>query len=148
MKLLMCAVVLLVCAEQVRAKGRSVNEQAPVLYGALAAPSPLKQVVMPYDDFLQIIAKVEHSEKLKNKAIAENGVLIKLKGEHEGIIKIQAEQIAACEQIVQSQDRLRLTDAEIEGAIRQELRKERRLSRYKSELVLMGVVAIGLWVFN
>lgn len=107
-----------------------------------------REVIVPYDSFLEMLSMKEHSEKLKSKALAENGVLLKLKDEQGTIIKIQAEQIQACEQIVQSQDRLRLADAEIEGAIRQELRKEKRVSRYKSELVLIGLMAIGLWVMN
>lgn len=114
-----------------------------------------KEVAMPYEDFLQVIAKVEHSEKLKNKAVAENGVLLKLKGEQDTIIKIQADQIKACEAIVQQQEQLGATQEQLSQAVEMELRKvqkelerEKRLSRYKSEAFWMGVVAIGLWVMN
>ncbi len=41
-----------------------------------------------------------------------------------------------------------MTDAELEQAITRELRKEKRLSRYKSEAFLLGIIAIGLWVVN
>lgn len=160
MKYLLVALFLLApmmaeAKDTVRAEGRSVNEQAPVPYGALAAPSPKKQVIIPYNDFLTMLSKVEHSEKLKNRAMAENGVLVKLKGEHETIIKIQADQIASCEKIVQQHERLGSTQEQIVQAVEQqlsgitgELAREKRLSRYKSEAFWLGVVAVGLWVMN
>lgn len=80
-----------------------------------------KKVIIPYDDFLVMVSKVEHSEQLKNKAMAENGVLVKLKGEHETIIKIQADQIASCEKIVQQQERLGSTQEQIVQAVDQQL---------------------------
>lgn len=114
-----------------------------------------KKVITEYDDFLQIIAKVEHSEKLANKATAENGVLVKLNDEHKTIIKIQAEQIQACESIVKQQEQLGATQDQLSQAVEMELRKvqkelerEKRLSRYKSEAFWLGVVAVGLWVMN
>lgn len=114
-----------------------------------------KQVVTDYDDFLRIIAKVEHSEKLKNQAMAEKGVLLKLKDEQGSIIKVQADQIKACEAIVYEQEKLGATQDQLSRAVEAELRKaqqelarEKRLSRYKSEAFWMGVVAIGLWVMN
>lgn len=114
-----------------------------------------KKVITDYDDFLQIVAKVEHSEKLKNKALAENGVLVKLKGEHEGVIKVQAEQIQACESIVKQQEQLGSTQEQLSQAVEMELRKvqndlerEKRLSRYKSEAFWMGVIGVGLWILN
>lgn len=113
-----------------------------------------KEVAMPYDDFLQIIATVEHSEKLRNKAMAENGVLIKLKGEHETIIKIKTDQIQACEAIVKQQEQLGATQEQLSQAVEMELRKvqkelerERRLSRYKSEAFWMGVMGV-VWLLN
>lgn len=121
----------------------------------LPALTEAKEVAMPYDDFLQIVSKVEHSEKLKNRAVAENGVLIKLKGEHETIIKIQSEQIQACEKIVQQQEQLGSTQEQLSQAVEMELRKvrkelerEKRLSRYKSEAFLIGVIGAGLWILN
>lgn len=114
-----------------------------------------KEVAMPYEDFLQVIAIKEHSEKLRNKAVAENGVLIKLNGEKDTIIKIQADQIQACEKIVQQQEQLGATQDQINQAVEMELRKvqkelerEKRLSRYKSEAFWLGVIAVGLWVVN
>lgn len=121
----------------------------------LVGVAEAKDVVLPYDDFIHIIAKVEHSEKLRNKAMAENGVLLKLKGEHETIIKIQADQIQACENIVHQQEQLGATQEQINQAVEQkltslmkELAREKRLSRYKSEAFWMGVIAVGLWVMN
>lgn len=116
-----------------------------------------KQVVTEYDDFLKIVATVEYSEKLKNKAVAENGVLLKLKDEQGTIIKIQAEQIQACEKIVQQQEQLGATQEQLSQAVEMELRKvqkelerEKRLSRYKSEFVaLAGAILFRrLWVMN
>lgn len=114
-----------------------------------------KDVAMPYDDFIQVIAKVEHSEKLRNKAVAENGVLVKLKGEQETIIKLQADQIQACEKIVQQQEQLGATQDQINtavgielGRVQTELDREKRLSRYKSEAFWLGMVAVGLWGMN
>lgn len=108
-----------------------------------------KQVVTEYDDFLQIISIKEHAEKLKNKAMAENGVLVKLNGEKDTIITIQADQIRACEKIVQQQEQLGATQEQINQAVEMELRKaqkelvrEKRLSRYKSEAFWMGAVGV------
>lgn len=128
-----------------------------ILILALVMPALVeaKEVAMPYDDFLQIVAKVEHSDKLKNKAMAENGVLVKLNDEHKTIIKIQADQIQACESIVRQQEQLGATQEQLSQAVEMELRKvqkeldkEKRFSRYKSEAFWMGVVAVGLWVIN
>lgn len=115
-----------------------------------------KDVIIPYDDFLVMVSKVEHSKKLKDRAMVENGVLIKLKGEQETIIKIQADQIQACEKIVQQQEQLGATEEQISKAVQvqllqkmQELAQEKRLSRYKSEFVGIGAVILGiLWVVN
>lgn len=114
-----------------------------------------KKVITDYDDFLKIISIKEHAEKLRNKAMAENGVLVKLKGEQETIIKIQADQIQACEVIVKQQEQLGATEEQISKAVQvqllqkmQELAQERRLSRYKSEAFWLGVIAIGLWAVN
>lgn len=141
----------------VRAEGRSVNEQARAAYGVSAAPSPTKQVIIPEDDFIVMLSKVEHTEKLKHKALAENGVLLKLKDEQGTIIKIQAEQIQACEKIVQQQEQLGATQEQLSQAVEMELRKvqkelerEKRLSRYKSEFVaLAGAILFRrLWVMQ
>lgn len=94
-----------------------------ILLLCLPVVAEAKEVAMPYDDFLQIVAKVEYSEKLKNKAVAENGVLLKLKDEQGTIIKIQAEQIQACESIVKQQEQLGATQDQINQAVEMELRK-------------------------
>jgi hypothetical protein len=114
-----------------------------------------KEITMPYEDFLQVISIKEHSEKLKNRAMAENGVLLKLNNEHKTIIKIQADQIQACEKIVQQQEQLGATEEQISKVVQaqllqkmQELAQEKRLSRYKSEAFWLGVIAVGLWVVN
>lgn len=85
-----------------------------------------KEVVIPYDDFLVMVSKAEHSEKLKNKAMAENGVLVKLKGEYETIIKIQADQIQACEKIVQQQEQLGATQEQLNQAVEMALRRSQQ----------------------
>lgn len=95
-----------------------------------------KEVTMPYEDFLQVIAIKEHSEKLRNKALAENGVLLKLKGEHETIIKLQADQIQACEAIVKQQEQLGATQDQINQAVEAKLaeitqRLEREQDKHK-----------------
>lgn len=127
-----------------------------VLFLLLPIGVQAKEVTMPYEDFLQIIAKVEHSEKLRNKAMAENGVLVKLNGEKDTIIKLQADQIQACEAIVQQQEQLGATQEQINQAVdrklaelTKDLAREKRLSRYKSEFVGIGAVILGiLWVVN
>lgn len=121
----------------------------------LPAVVDAKEVVIPYDDFLVMVSKAEHSEKLKNKAMAENGVLVKLKGEYETIIKIQADQIQACEAIVQQQEQLGATQEQIVQSVEQklaeltgQLTREKRLSRYKSETVWIGLIGLVVWVLN
>lgn len=114
-----------------------------------------KKVITYYDDFLKIISIKEHAEKLRNKAMAENGVLIKLNGEKDTIIKIQADQIQACEAIVTQQEQLGSTQDQINQAVEMELKKlqkelarETRLSRYKSETVWIGLIGLVVWVLN
>lgn len=131
------------------------NDTRCSMYSATLPHAHEKKVITDYDDFLYIVSKVEHSEKLKNRAVAENGVLVKLNDEHKTIIKIQADQIQACEKIVQQQEQIGATQDQLSQAVEAELRKaqqelarEKRLSRYKSEAFWMGVVAIGLWVMN
>lgn len=93
-----------------------------------------KEVAMPYEDFLQVIAKVEHSEKLRNKAVAENGVLIKLNGEKDTIIKLQADQIQACEAIVKQQEQLGSTQEQINQAVEAKLTEmTQRLEREQAQ---------------
>lgn len=107
-----------------------------------------KEVLIPYDDFLRMVSKVEHSEKLRNKAMAENGVLVKLKDEHQTVIKLQAEQIKACESMVKDHEKLGETEAQISKALEARLEEEKRLSRYKSEFVGLAVVGVILWLIN
>ena len=100
----------------------------------LVGGAEAKEVAMPYDDFLQVIAKVEHSEKLKNRALAENGVLIKLNGEKDTIIKIQADQIQACEAIVTQQEQLGSTQEQINQAVEATLTEmTQRLEREQAQ---------------
>jgi sensor c-di-GMP phosphodiesterase-like protein len=105
-----------------------------VLMIPLTAEAAEKKVITNYDDFLQIIAKIEHSEKLRNKAMAENGVLIKLNGEKDTIIKIQADQIQACEKIVQQQEQLGSTQEQINQAVEATLTEmTQRLEREQAQ---------------
>lgn len=106
-----------------------------------------KQVVIPYNDFLQILASKEHSDKLKSKLAAENAVLIKLKDEHGTIIKLQKEQLQACDGILKTQEQLGATQEEINKAVEAELLKvkvelEGEKSRHKWYAI--GGVGIGV----
>lgn len=114
-----------------------------------------KEVVIPFDDFLRMVASKEHSDKTRNKLAAENVVLVKLKDEHGSIIKLQAQQIEACEAIVKEHERIGETEAQISKAVEMQLsgisgqlKHEQRLSRYKSEAFWIGLVVVGLWVVN
>lgn len=115
-----------------------------------------KEVVIPYDDFLKMVASKEHSDKLLNQCMAEKAVLVKLKDEQGKTISIQADQVKGLIETAETQERLGKTEEQINEALQKQLSKlasdldrEKRLSRYKSETVWLGVAgAIFLWVVN
>lgn len=114
-----------------------------------------KDVVIPYDDFLVMLSKVEHKDKLLNQCAAERGILIKLNDENGTIKKLNLQQVEALQGEVEAHRKLGETQEQISKAMEQklaeltnELTREKRLSRYKSEAFWLGVVAIGLWVLN
>lgn len=114
-----------------------------------------KEVVMPYDDFLQIIAKVEHKDKLLQQCVKERGILVKLNDEHGTIKKLTTEQVEHLLATVEALEKVSAKDAQIQEAIHtqllsktKELSKEQRLSRYKSEAVWLGILGAIMWVVN
>lgn len=114
-----------------------------------------KDVVIPYDDFIKILASKEHDGKTIKKLSGENGLLVKLKDEQGSIITVQKEQIQACQEIVQSHEKIGATDAQMYEAVQaqlsgktRELERERRLSRYKSEAVWLGILGAIMYVVN
>lgn len=120
-----------------------------------ATKEPGKKVIIPYDDFLVMLSKVEHKDKLLNQCAAERGILIKLNDENGTIKKLNLQQIEALQGEVEAHRKLGETQEQISKAMEQklseltnELTREKRLSRYKSEAFWLGVVAIGLWVLN
>lgn len=108
-----------------------------------------KEVVIPYNDFLKMVAMKEHADKTRDKALAENAVLVKLKDEQGTVIKLQQEDIKACREIVKTHEQLGETEAQISKTVeaellrvKAELAREKRLSRYKSEsVVATGIIA-------
>lgn len=114
-----------------------------------------KQVVIYYKDFITMLAKTEHKDKLLNQCMAERGILIKLNDENGTIKKLDLQQIEALQGEVESHRKLGETQEQIVQAIEQklaeltgELTREKRLSRYKSEAFWMGVIGVGLWILN
>ena len=114
-----------------------------------------KEVVIPYDDFLVMVSKVEHKDKLLNQCAAERGILVKLNDENGTIKKLNLQQIEALEGEVEAHRKLGETQEQIVQAVEQQLSgitgaltREQRLSRYKSEAFWLGVIAVGLWVIN
>jgi len=108
-----------------------------------------KEVVIPYDSFLQMLAKTEHRDKLLNQCAAERAVLIKLKDEQGKTISIQADQVKGLIETAETQERLGATEAQISEALQKQLAKvtgdldrEKRLSRYKSEAFYLGVAGV------
>lgn len=125
------------------------------LFLCLPAVVEAKEVVIPYDDFLVMVSKVEHKDKLLNQCAAERGILIKLNDENSTIKKLNLQQVEALEGEVESHRKLGETQEQIVQAIEQklaeltgELTREKRLSRYKSEAFWMGVIGVGLWILN
>jgi len=125
------------------------------LFLCLPAVVEAKEVVIPYDDFLVMVSKVEHKDKLLNQCAAERGILIKLNNENGTIKKLNLQQIEALEGEVEAHRKLGETQEQIVQAMEQklaeltgELTQEKRLSRYKSEAFWLGVIAVGLWVMN
>lgn len=114
-----------------------------------------KEVIFKYEDFLTVMSKVEHKDKLLNQCAAERGILIKLNDENSTIKKLDLQQIEALQGEVDAHRKLGETQEQIVQAVEQklaeltgEVTREKRLSRYKSEAFWIGVVAIGLWAIN
>lgn len=113
-----------------------------------------KEVVIPYDDFLKMVASKEHSDKLKNQCVAEKAIYIKLNDENTTIKKLNAEQLQAVIDENETRKKLGETQEQINEALQKQLAeltadlgREKRLSRYKSEAFYVGA-AIFLWVVN
>lgn len=109
-----------------------------------------KEVMIEYQDFLKMVSMKQHSDKTANRYAAENAVLVKLKDEQGTVIKLQQEDIQACREIVKTHEQLGETEAQISLAAQREilavLKKEHRLSRYKSEaFVVTGIIAAVVW---
>lgn len=116
-----------------------------------------KEVIFKYEDFLTVMSKVEHKDKLLNQCMAEKGILIKLNDENGTIKKLNLQQIEALEGEVEAHRKLSETQEQISKAMEQklaeltgQLTREKRLSRYKSEFIGMGALIIGvaLWIAN
>ena len=121
----------------------------------LGGMAEAKDVVIPYDSFLQIIAKTEHKDKLLNQCAAEREILVKLNDEHGTIKKLNAQQVEALSNEIKEHEKLGETQEQIIQVVERqlsgiagELNREKRISRYKSEAFWFGVVVVGLWVMN
>ena len=117
------------------------------LYG-MPLVADAKDVIIPYDSFLRIIAKVEHKDKLLKRCAAEREIFVKLNDENGTIKKLNAQQVEVLSKEIQEHEKLGETQEQIARALEAELRGEKRLSRYKSEAFWLGVIAVGLWVMN
>lgn len=114
-----------------------------------------KEVIIPYDDFLVMVSKVEHKDKLLNQCMAEREILVKLNDENGTIKKLNLQQVEALEGEVEAHRKLGETQEQIVQAMEHqlsgitgELTREKRLSRYKSEAFWLGVIVVGLWAAN
>lgn len=110
-----------------------------------------KQVVIEYNDFLQMLAKTEHRDKLLNQCMAEKAVLVKLKDEQGKTISIQADQVKGLIETAETQERLGKTEEQINDALQKQLAKvtadleEEKSQKYWSALGGFGVgVAVGV----
>lgn len=113
-----------------------------------------KEVVIPYDDFLKMLASKEQSDRLKNQCAAKEAIYVKLQDENKTVKKLNADLIQSLEDEVETRRRLGETQEQINEALENHLRdvtkmveREKRLSRYKSEAFYLGA-AIFLWVVN
>ena len=114
-----------------------------------------KEVVIPYNDFLTMVSKVEHKEKLLKQCASEREILVKLNDENGTIKRLNVQQVEALSNEIKEHEKLGETQEQIIQVVERqlsgiagELNREKRLSRYKSEAFWLGVVAVGLWVIN
>lgn len=118
-----------------------------------------KQVVIEYNDFLQMLVKTEHRDKLLHQCMAEKAVLIKLKDEQGKTISIQADQVKGLIETAETQERLGKTEEQINEALQKQLSKlASDLEKEKSKKywwagggATVGAIittAIFLWVVN
>lgn len=114
-----------------------------------------KEVVIPYNDFLTMVSTVEHKEKLLKQCAVEREILVKLNDENGTVKRLNAQQVEALSNEIKEHEKLGETQEQIIQAVERqlseingELNREKRLSRYKSEVFWLGVIAVGLWVMN
>lgn len=114
-----------------------------------------KEVVIQYDDFLTIMATKEHRDKLLNQCKAGEVVRVQIDKEKDHKIQLLEGQVKNLLETAETQERLGATEAQINEALQKQLSKvtqdldrEKRFSRYKSETVWIGLVGLAVWMLN
>lgn len=115
-----------------------------------------KQVVIYYKDFITMLAKTEHKDRLLNQCMAEKGILVKLNDENGTIKRLNAQQIEAMAEELKAREQLGETQEQIALVLQRELlleiltkteqlERETRLSRYKSEAFVI-MLGVAIWI--
>lgn len=102
-------------------EGTPVNGSAPDINYGIVKPMSPKKVVIPYDDFLKIIASKEHSDKLKSQCAAERAILLKLNDENGTIKKLSGEQLQAVIEENETRKKIGETQEQINEALERQL---------------------------
>lgn len=105
-----------------------------------------KEVVIPYDDFLVMLSKVEHKDKLLNQCAAERGILIKLNDENGTIKRLNLQQVEALQGEVEAHRKLGETQEQIVQAMEQklaELTQSLEAEKSKHKWYAIGGVGVG-----
>lgn len=117
-----------------------------------------RQVQLPESEWVKLLAFVDSCKKNQAHDKEEIQLLIKLKGENEKLITLSKQHVALLDESNLNRENIELSltkiigEKEIEVAqAQQELKKEKRYSRYKSEIGIPAAVIIGavlMWVVN
>lgn len=111
-----------------------------------------KDVIIPYDDVVKMVATKEYGDKLLAQCLAEKAIYVKLNDEYKTVKKLTAAQIQALIEENETRKQLGETQERIHEALQQkvllELDQEKRYSRYKSETVWLAVLGLVLLAAN
>lgn len=106
-----------------------------------------KEVIIPYDDFLVMVSKVEHKDKLLNQCMAEREILVKLNDENGTIKKLNLQQVEALQGEVEAHRKLGETQEQIVQAVEQKLAElTQRLESEKSKHKWYAIGGTGIGV--
>lgn len=109
------------------------------LFLLLPVMAEAKEIVIPYNDFLTMVSRVEHKEKLLKQCAEEREILVKLNDEHGTITRLNAQQVDALANEIKEHEKLGETQEQIIKAMEAVLEEEQS----KHKWYAIGGLGVG-----